>query len=137
MVAKPECRHLNTHAHAAPLTPSPPTSDTAALTPETAASAAEAVAQVQGPVGPLDQLANNTPTHPDWRETPSLANLAVAQAVFDANLFGAWRVTQAFLPLLQSHAAADHPTHVVIVSVLHDSSLPPGGFYRDGRALPW
>jgi NAD(P)-dependent dehydrogenase (short-subunit alcohol dehydrogenase family) len=46
-------------------------------------------------------LINNAATAPDWYETAATADLRVVHAVLEANLFGAWRTTQALLPLLR------------------------------------
>jgi NAD(P)-dependent dehydrogenase (short-subunit alcohol dehydrogenase family) len=37
----------------------------------------------------------------DWSETASGADLENSRAVLDTNLFGTWRVCQAFLPLIR------------------------------------
>lgn len=61
---------------------------------------------VEREVGRLDALVNNAAMVADWTETASLANLDTARAVFDTNVFGAWRATQALLPLLRRSPAA-------------------------------
>lgn len=55
---------------------------------------------------PLDVLVNNAAAFADWTETASTADLDRARAVLDTNLFGAWRVTQAFLPALRRAGSA-------------------------------
>ena len=72
-------------------------------------AAADAVA---GEPGRLDVLINNAAAYVDWTETATGADLAEADRVTRTNLFGAWRTTRAFLPLLRR---SDHP-RVVIVS---------------------
>lgn len=57
-------------------------------------------AEIESGFGRLDVLVNNAAAFADWSETASGADLENARAVFDINLFGAWRVTQALLPLL-------------------------------------
>lgn len=42
----------------------------------------------------------------DWGEVGSDADLELARSVMETNLFGAWRVTQALLPLLRESAHA-------------------------------
>ena len=51
--------------------------------------------------GSLDVLVNNAAAYVDWSEKATTADLNASHAVFETNLFGAWRVTQALLPLLQ------------------------------------
>ncbi|MGH3148102.1 MAG: SDR family NAD(P)-dependent oxidoreductase, partial [Rubrobacter sp.] len=58
-------------------------------------------AWVEGEFGRLDVLVNNAAAFADWSETASGADLESARAVFDTNLFGPWRVCQAFLPLIR------------------------------------
>ncbi len=48
----------------------------------------------------LDVLVNNAAAYVDWTETASGADLDAARGVLETNLFGAWRLTQALLPLL-------------------------------------
>ena len=61
----------------------------------------------------LDVLINNAAAFVDWTEMGSAADLATARAVVDTNLFGAWRVTQAMLPLVRRSA---HPRIVMVSS---------------------
>ena len=51
--------------------------------------------------GRLDVLVNNAATYVDWTETATGADLAVAHQVLEVNLFGAWRLAIALLPLLR------------------------------------
>ena len=51
--------------------------------------------------GGLDVLVNNAAAFADWSETASSADLENSRAVLDTNLFGVWRVCQAFLPLIR------------------------------------
>lgn len=62
---------------------------------------AEAVA---AEFGHLDILVNNAAGYVDWMETASTADLAAVSTLLETNLFGAWRMTQAFLPLLRQSA---------------------------------
>lgn len=55
--------------------------------------------------GRLDVLVNNAAAYVDWTETATGANLDAAHRVMETNLFGAWRLTQALLPLLRGSAA--------------------------------
>ncbi len=52
-------------------------------------------------LGRVDVLINNAGQTADWSETAGTADLREAHAVMEANLFGAWRTTQALLPLLR------------------------------------
>ena len=52
-------------------------------------------------LGRVDVLINNAGHAADWSETAATADLREAHAVMEANLFGAWRTTQALLPLLR------------------------------------
>ena len=54
--------------------------------------------------GGLDVLVNNAAVFADWSEKASTADLGAARGIFETNLFGAWRVTQAFLPLIRESA---------------------------------
>jgi NAD(P)-dependent dehydrogenase (short-subunit alcohol dehydrogenase family) len=46
-------------------------------------------------------LVNNAAVVADWAETACSADLEAARVVFETNLFGAWRLTQALVPLLR------------------------------------
>jgi NAD(P)-dependent dehydrogenase (short-subunit alcohol dehydrogenase family) len=61
----------------------------------------------------LDVLINNAAAFVDWTELATAADLATARAVLDMNLLGAWRVTQAMLPLVRRSA---HPRIVMVSS---------------------
>jgi len=52
-------------------------------------------------LGRVDVLVNNAGHAADWSETAGTADLREAHAVMEANLVGAWRTTQALLPLLR------------------------------------
>ena len=52
----------------------------------------------------LDVVVNNAAAYVDWAETASDADLTSARAVMETNLFGAWQVAQAALPLLRRSA---------------------------------
>jgi len=56
---------------------------------------------VAGEFGRLNVLVNNAAAFADWSETASGADLEDSRAVLDTNLFGTWRVCQAFLPLIR------------------------------------
>jgi len=64
------------------------------------ASVKRTAAEIEGEFGRLDVLVNNAAAFVDWSETVLTADLDAAHAVFETNLFGAWRVCQAFVPLV-------------------------------------
>lgn len=67
--------------------------------------------EVEGEFGRLDVPVNNAAAYVDWSETALIADLGAAHAVFETNLLGAWRVCQAFVPLVR------RGTHGRIVNV--------------------
>ncbi len=69
-----------------------------------AGSVAAAAAALGADPGALDLLVNNAAAPAPWDEVPSGADLDAARALMEVNLFGAWRVTQAMLPLLRASA---------------------------------
>lgn len=64
-------------------------------------SVAALAAHLTEHVGRLDILVNNAAATSAFGDLPSTADLVQAQAGMAATLFGAWRVTQAVLPLLR------------------------------------
>jgi NAD(P)-dependent dehydrogenase (short-subunit alcohol dehydrogenase family) len=75
-----------------------------------------AAKQVQAEAGRLDVLVNNAGIRvPGPFKAPTEMSLADFQTVFDVNVFGAVRVLEAFLPLLQ---ASDSPVVVNVSSGL-------------------
>lgn len=76
-------------------------------------SVRELAAEVEREFGRLDVLVNNAAAMADWSETVSSANLADVHALFETNVFGAWRTIQVFLPLLRKSA---HPRIVNVSS---------------------
>ncbi|MGF1473927.1 MAG: SDR family NAD(P)-dependent oxidoreductase [Rubrobacteraceae bacterium] len=58
--------------------------------------------QIEEEFGRLDVLVNNAAAFVDWTETALTADLGAAHRVFETNLFGAWRVSQAFAPLIRN-----------------------------------
>ena len=67
----------------------------------------------------------------DWTETAGAADLAAADAVVQTNLFGAWRVTQALLPLLRQ---SPHPRVVNVSSGAGSHGDEQFGLTRRGGA---
>jgi NAD(P)-dependent dehydrogenase (short-subunit alcohol dehydrogenase family) len=68
---------------------------------------------VEALTGRLDVLVNNAAAYVDWAETATGADLAASRAVMDTNLYGTWRMIQAFLPLLRR---SEHPRIVNVAS---------------------
>lgn len=62
------------------------------------------VSVLEDEFGRLDVLVNNAAAYVDWSETALTADLGSAHGVFETNLFGAWRVCQAFVPLVRRSA---------------------------------
>jgi len=52
----------------------------------------------------VNVLVDNAAAYVDWSETALTADLESAHAVFETNLFDAWRVCQAFVPLVRRSA---------------------------------
>lgn len=76
------------------------------------ASAERLAADLAEQHGHVDVLVNNAAIHYDTWQLASDANLEVVREAFDTNLFGAWQVTLALLPLLR----ASRNGHIVNVS---------------------
>jgi NAD(P)-dependent dehydrogenase (short-subunit alcohol dehydrogenase family) len=72
-----------------------------------------AAAEVRARFGRLDVLVNNAAAYVDWSESASGADLAVSRTVMDTNVYGAWNMIQAFLPLL---LLSEHPRIVNVGS---------------------
>jgi NAD(P)-dependent dehydrogenase (short-subunit alcohol dehydrogenase family) len=70
------------------------------------ASVEAAAGRVAADHGRLDVLINNAAATGIHGETVAGADIEAARATLDATLFGAWRVTRAFLPLLARSEAA-------------------------------
>jgi NAD(P)-dependent dehydrogenase (short-subunit alcohol dehydrogenase family) len=76
-------------------------------------SVADAAAFVSERFGRCDALVNNAAIHYDAWQRAANADLRVVHEAMETNLFGAWRVTLALLPLLR---AAPHPRVVNVSS---------------------
>jgi NAD(P)-dependent dehydrogenase (short-subunit alcohol dehydrogenase family) len=70
------------------------------------ASVDAATKRIAADFGRLDVLVNNVGGVFDYAQQASTADLAVVQQALDINLFSAWRVTQAMLPLLRKTPGA-------------------------------
>lgn len=97
------------------------------------ASVASAAAELERTFGGLDVLVNNAAAYVAWDEQPSSADLAAARDVFETNLFGAWRTTMAFLPLLRGAA---HPRVVNVSSGAGSHADPDFGLTTGGGTAP-
>lgn len=86
------------------------------------ASVAESVASVLQDTGGIDLLINNAAAYPDnWMLTPSVTAIEEVERLMQTILYGTWRTTQAFLPLLTASA---HP-RIVNVTSGHGSHEDP------------
>jgi NAD(P)-dependent dehydrogenase (short-subunit alcohol dehydrogenase family) len=81
--------------------------------------------------GRLDVLVNNAAAYVDWSETATRADLVASRAVMDTNLYGAWAMLQAFLPLLRR---SDHPRIVNMASGAGSHGDPHFGLTARGGA---
>lgn len=89
----------------------------------------EMVKRAETELGTLDVLVNNAGIATGYGAPPSAEPLAAMKAVYEVNVFGPVRVTQAFLPLLRKSPAA---RIVMMSSGLGSLGLlsdPAGGFY--------
>jgi NAD(P)-dependent dehydrogenase (short-subunit alcohol dehydrogenase family) len=82
-------------------------------------------------IGVLDILINNAAAYVDWSEMASTADLEAAERVMQVNLFGSWRMTLAFLPLLKRSA---HPRIVNVSSGAGSYADPEFGLAVRGGA---
>ena len=73
----------------------------------------ESVGRVAETLPRLDVLINNAAAYVDWAEMASAADLEAARTVMEVNLFGAWQLTQALLPILRR---SPHPRIVNVSS---------------------
>ena len=84
--------------------------------------------------GVLGVLINNAAAFADWSEEASSADLGVAKEVLDTDLFGAWRVTQALLPLIRE---SGHGRIVNVASGAGSHEEPRFGLAASGSAATY
>lgn len=80
----------------------------------------------------LDILINNAGINFDFQQPAIDADVTEVQQTLNTNLFGAWRVTQAFLPLLKKSQNG----RIVNVSSGAGSFTGPRGMLEQGDGLP-
>lgn len=102
-----------------------------ALDVSDAESVAAFVAAFGDEPGRLDILVNNAAAYVDWSEMTSTADLAESRRVLETNLFGAWQLTAAMLPLLRDSA---HARVVNVSSGAGSHGDPQFGLTRRGGA---
>jgi NAD(P)-dependent dehydrogenase (short-subunit alcohol dehydrogenase family) len=95
------------------------------------ASVQAAAAALEADPGRLDVLVNNAAAYVDWTETATGADLDVAHQVLEVNLFGAWQLAIALLPLLRQSA---HPRIVNVSSGAGSHGDDQFGLTRRGGA---
>ena len=62
----------------------------------------DAPSRLAAAIGPVDILINNAGVHYDTWETALSADWRIVRAAFETNLFGAWRMAQAFAPEMRA-----------------------------------
>lgn len=94
-----------------------------------ASVAAAFAAMRSGGLDVIDVLVNNAAAYVDWAETGLSADLIAARAVLETNLFGAWQVAQAAVPLLRR---SFRPRLVNVASGAGSHGDPQFGLTRRG-----
>lgn len=98
-------------------------------------SVRRAAAAVEANDGHLDALVNNAGGYYDYWQTALDADFATVRAAADLNLYGAWRMAQAFAPLLRK---SDHPRIVNVSSgaaALNSLGAGPPAYVASKTAL--
>jgi NAD(P)-dependent dehydrogenase (short-subunit alcohol dehydrogenase family) len=97
------------------------------------ASVKAATSELARTYGRLNVLVNNAAAYVAWDEQPSSADLVAAHDALETNLFGPWRTTMAFLPLLR---AAARPRIVNVSSGAGSHADPDFGLTTGGGTAP-
>jgi NAD(P)-dependent dehydrogenase (short-subunit alcohol dehydrogenase family) len=97
------------------------------------ASVQDAAGRVAAATGRLDVLVNNAGISGGPVHMPDEADLDVVRRVFDTNLFGVYRVTNAVLPLLR-RAPAGRIVNVSSGTASMAAMTDPGHYFRDTAA---
>ncbi len=87
--------------------------------------------EIESEFGHIDILVNNAAAFADWGEMASTADLKKAHAILETNLFGTWRMAQAFIPLLRK---SEHPRLVNVGSGGGTHADPYFGLTSNGGA---
>jgi NAD(P)-dependent dehydrogenase (short-subunit alcohol dehydrogenase family) len=82
--------------------------------------------------GRLDVLINNAAAYVDWTEKATTADLQASHAIFETNLFGAWRTIQILLPLIRR---SSHGRIVNVSSGAGSHGEPQFGLTTGGGAV--
>ena len=101
----------------------------------------ESVAAVAQGLDRLDVLVNNAGILYDTWQRPSTADLDQVREALDVNLLGAWRTSEAFLPLMAAGGRIVNVSSgagaLTGMGAGTPADGPTGGFFRDGRPIDW
>lgn len=99
-------------------------------------SVATAAKKIEERFGKLDILVNNAGILPDWGVNPSDLDLNVLKQTFETNVFGAFAVLQATLPLIRKSNAGRIVNMSSTLGSMTDT-LDPNSHYFGFRALAY
>jgi NAD(P)-dependent dehydrogenase (short-subunit alcohol dehydrogenase family) len=116
---------------------------------------------VEEEFGRLDILVNNAGISIDRGQRGVDADLDVVRETMEMNLFGAWRLCEAFVPLMQRHRygrivnvssgmgvlndmggagasrSVEEGADTLVWAATLPANGPTGGFFHDRRPIPW